>query len=326
MFLQKIRGLAKDWNKDVQDLDAVAKESLLYGMRLHRTPSRLKKELRRVGIHTLLARPLWAGNAYLLITLPEVIHDRKRKIPNLEDLLYARSVLEEKHCGILSERVEKKCQISTEELLRRLKPAIRLHARKGRFLVQFDQMHGTLHDIEQDITSLALEVINREISNFRTQNIDEIIPYLAYCVGKKAKTYLRKEAPKQKKVQTEASHFDYLVHKNRDEEENSTTGFEEVDFREDLRRILSSEVYAGISLLMNFADEEIRQQFRSFLKAKQIKLEWLTNSQLKLHIERFLGCRVFEKAKANQEFRNFLLQRARSPEGSLNIESFIGAA
>lgn len=308
MFLQKIHRLASDWDRSPQVLDAVARESLLYGMRLVRHPSALKKELKKVKICSRIAKPLWSGNAYLLHTLPEVMCNKKQKIPCLEDFLFARKVLSREHLKELRIRRKNRCKIPRQELFDGVLTNIKRGAWKGRFLPKFDAMYENLSDVEQDLVVRALEVMNKEVTNFKTKSKEEVVNYLGYCVNKKVATYLKQAAPKAIKARVEAEDFDRVVHQAR-AEENSHSQLEEAEFRNDLKKVVPPKVYRGIALLMQFADAADTRQFKNYLKERSLNRSTLTHVQLKAHIEKYLECSIFNKAMENQALREFLMNR-----------------
>jgi hypothetical protein len=308
MFLQKINRLATDWNRHPQELDLVARESLLYGMRLTRHPSALKRELKKVKIDSLIARPLWSGNAYLLHVLPEVLCNKKKKIPCLEDFLFARKVIQREHLKELRARRKNMCKIPFEDLFKALMPGVKRQAWRGRFIPQFDAMNENLKDIEQDIVVRTLEVLNKEITNFKSKNKEEILAYLGFCVKGKSDTYLKQRTPKQIKARIEPEDFDRIVHQARQDEAGESE-FADVDFKKDLQAVLSIKVYRGVALLMNFAEPTDTRKFDRYLRNKNIKMEWLTQSQLKIHIEKYIGAPVFERAFENSTLKEFLTNR-----------------
>ena len=309
MFLQKIDRLATDWDRQSNELEGVARESLLYGMRITRHPSALKKELKKVKISSLLAKPLWSGNAYLLHTLPQVLTNKKKKIPCLADFLFARKTLSRENLRELRTRQKNLCAISREELLKGILPNIKKQAWRGRFIPQFDSMHESLKDIEQDLIVQALEIVNKEISNFKSTNKEEIVSYLGYCLDKKGDTYLLQHTPKQVKARIEPEDFDRVVHQARKEESGEVNDYAEVEFKKDLETVLPKRMYRGIALLMQFADPLDTRKFDRYLRGKQIRPEWLTQTQLKHHIEKFLGTPIFDKVMETPELRDFLLKR-----------------
>lgn len=313
MFLDKIQKLAEDWQKHPDQLESVAKESLLYGMRLVRNPSPLKKELRKVKISSLIAKPLWSGNAYLLITLPEVLCNRKKKIPCLNDFLYARKILTDSQLKEIRSRVKNICKIPRDKLIKDLIPGVKRSAWSGRFLPQFDGMFENIKDVEQDLIVEALTVVNKEISNFKSNDPGEISKYLSYCADKKAKTYLKQKTPKQLKARLEQAEFDLVVHTHRAEEEQDNC-FSNVDIKKDLKKLLSSRVYLGVALFMGFAEQKDKEAFDNYLKLKNIKRAWIAPAQLKLHIEKFLGGPVFQLAESNQTLKKFLLNRIKAED------------
>jgi len=325
MFLQKIEKLAQDWSVEVAALEAVARESMLYGMRLTRHPSALKRELKKVKIDSKLARPLWSGNAYLLITFPEVLCNKKKKIPCLEDFLFARRVLSKEQRALLQERLDQYCKIPREELLVAMVRSAKKEAYHGRFIPQFDQMNESLKDVEQDLIVRALEILNKEMTNFKTESREGIDIYLSYCLGKKAATYLSENSPKGIKARIEPEDFDRVIHQGQVQALDREGGvplcpFLEADFKKDLHSVLPEKIYRGVALLMNFADVKDTHHFEKFLLEKNIKAQWLTQAQMKKHIEKFLGYPVFEKVHETT-LREFLIRRMHQEEGFNEVVS-----
>lgn len=306
MFLQKIDKLASDWNLYPTAMDGVARESLLYGMRLTRHPSALKRELKKVNISSLLAKPLWSGNAYLLHVMPEVLCNKKKKIPCLDDFHFVKKTLTRKHLQEIKRRQKNRCKIAPHELFLDLVPKLKKKAWQGRFIPRFDAMNESLKDIEQDLAVRALEVVNKEVTNFKTSEHEKIHAYLSYCVNKKADTYLKERTPKRIKARIEPEDFDRIVHQAR-QEEFGDLDFSEVEFRTDLKSSLPLKVYKGVSLLMNFADAADSRRFDRYLRERHIRPEWLTQTQLKHHIEKFLEAPVFD----NEQLKQFLIDRIR---------------
>lgn len=309
MFLQKIKKLAIEWSCPLDSLTEVATQSLFYGMGLVRTPSPLKKELRKVKIDTRLAKPLWSGNAYLLSTLPQVLCDKKKKIVCLEDFHFARKVLSTKHLGLLQKKLNNQCDISREDLIKELMPEVRRRSAKGRFLLHFDRKFSKSQDIEHDLVVRTLEIVNKEYCNFKSKNREDIIKYLTYCLRKKAATYLKEQAPKMQRVFiSEDTHLEQIVH---DELELNFVeqDFSMLEMKEDLKRILSPKVYRGIALLGGFPDIVDHKGFDFYLSQKNRTRANLNQTQLKNHIEKYLNYPIFEKVFESDKLRNFLINR-----------------
>jgi hypothetical protein len=314
MFLQKINQLATDWGKSNGELHDVARESLLYGMRLTRYPSMLKRELRRVRIDSLIAKPLWSGNAYLLLELPEVLTNKRKKIPCLADFHFARKNLSKKQLVELKKQVKMKCSIPREELFRELMVNIKNLSWRGRFLPQHDGMYENLKDIESDLAIRAMEIINREFSNFRNQNREQIVAYLGYCLKSKYDTFLKQESPKMLKARIEPEDFDRIVHDKLAGEESNMEHVD-LDFKEDLKKMLQPKIYRGVAILLGFEDIIDQRGFAKYLKDKSLELRNLNQSQFKSHIEKYLGVPVFEKAMQNDKLKQFLLGRINVEQG-----------
>lgn len=319
MFLQKIDKLASDWGYSRNEIEQVAKESLLYGMRIVRHPSALKRELRRVKIDSLIAKPLWSGNAYLLMELPEVMTNKKKKIPCLEDFHFARTILTKKHLTDLKKQVRHRCNIPREELIKELIPQIQRLSWKGRFLPKHDGMYENLKDVQGELVLRCMEVINKEMSNFKSNDKEEILTYLSYCISRKSDTFLKKSTPKAFRVKTEDNELDEMFQQSK-VEEDSPDNFNTVDFKHDLKKVLAPKVYRGVALLMEFADAADQRGFNTYLIGKNVQASQLNQTQLKSHIERYLGVSVFNKAYENKEFKEFLKNRIRdSDQGGDNV-------
>jgi hypothetical protein len=310
MFLEKIKKIGDDWGRSSEEMQDVACQSLLYGMRITRSPGDLKRELKKVKIDSTLAKPLWSGNSYLLLTLPLVLVDRKKKIPNLEDFLFAKKVLGRKNLKELRMKVKNLPKIPAQEILQLLLPSIKQQAGRGRFLPQFDSMHGKLKDIEQDLMKEAIEVMNKEMMNFKnTKDLDEIVKYLSYCLKRKTDTYLKQHTPKLLKARIDDEQsFDKLVETKRSEE-IFDIATDDCEFRQDLRKVLSRNGYKAVSLLMNFADADVEQDFQMQLSALGFTRENIKMKKLKTLIEKYIGYEVFDAVKHSPKLKEYLAIR-----------------
>jgi hypothetical protein len=307
MFLEKIKKIADDWGKSSEEMQDVARESLLYGMRITRTPGNLKRELKKVKIDSTLAKPLWSGNSYLLLTLPVVLTDRKKKIPNLEDFLFARKVLGKKNIRQLKTKVKNLPSITAQEIFQRLMPSIKKRAWRGSFLPRFDSMHGTIKDIEHDLMKEAIEVMNKEMMNFKNpKDLDSIEDYLSYCFDRKLDTYLKQHKPRLLKARIDDEKaFDKIVEAKRSED-IFDLATEDCEFRQDLRKILSRNGYKAVSLLMNFADELDELAFGQYLQPLGFTRENIPAKKLKITIEKFIGYDVFDAVRNSPRLKEYL--------------------
>jgi hypothetical protein len=309
MFMERIRRLAIEWGKAPHQMECVAKESLLYGMRLIKRPKQLKDRLKALGVDSKLATPLWSGNFYLLQVLPQVMCDPRKKIPCLEDYLFARKILKTADLKILQERLANLPSLSRDEIVGQLfKGAIKRQSYRGRFLPEFDRMHEHRIDIQQDLTCEALAILNKEWTNFKTTDPEEIANYLSYCVKQKTNTYLDNRSPRmlRSKIDDEEA-LEKVVHQSYasnalEIDADQTT----VVLREDLRKMLSPVAFQGVALLLNFAEEPHEIQFRQFLERKGMKRDGLSYAKLKTHIERHLGAKVFREMKSSKLLVNYL--------------------
>jgi len=308
MFMKRIRQLAIEWGKAPHEMECVARESLLYGMRLVTRPTRLKSELKKIGIDSKLATPLWSGNFYLLQILPTVLLDKKKKIPSLEDFQFARKVLKKFDLKLLEARVKNLSGLCRDEMLAKLlKTATLQQSYRGRFLPKFDRMHEHKHDIQHDLACETLAIINKEWTNFKTNDPNEIQGYLSYCLKNKANTYLENRAPKLHRAEMEDDEaLDRAAHQRQSLDCNLDLDHSTVILRTDLQKILSPQAYRGISLLLNFARKPDEHEFLQFLQAKGLKRDGLSYSKLKVHIERHLGVKVFQEMKTTPQLVEYL--------------------
>ena len=294
MFLEKIEQLARDWGKSMSDMEKIAQASLRYGMRLDRHPGRLKRELKKIQIDSTIATPLWSGNAYMLITMPEVLVNKKKKIPCLADFLFAKKALKKEDYKELRVKIKNiPKDTNTHDILIKMMPAIKRQAYcKGRFLPQFDRMYGGLEDIQQDLAIEALSVINKQITNLKSHEMDDIMKYMGYCFKKKSDTYIRANAPKVRRVQIEEEkHFEDLIQEHKVSEGEDYESEQEFGFKEvahDLKSILGKESYLAVALLMNFATKQEAEPFDSYLAGLGLDRKEMTNTETKKQIERFL--------------------------------------
>lgn len=191
-------------------------------------------------------------------------------------------------------------------------PKIKHQTWRGRFIPQFDAMNENLKDIEHDLIVESLVILNKEMSNFRSNDKEEISNYLSYCLKSKADTYLKQHKPKAIKARIEPEDFERVVHNDRMQDSMADVDFSEVEFRQDLQKFLAPKVYRGISLLMQFASPEDMRGFDRYLVTRNIKSEWITQTQLKHHIEKYVGCSVFSEVAENPMLKNFLMNRINS--------------
>lgn len=310
MFLEKIRKIGEDWGKSSEEMQDVARESLLYGMRITRTPGGLKRELKKVKIDSTIARPLWSGNSYLLLTLPVVLTNKYKKIPNLEDFLFARKVLGKKTIRELRAKVKNLPEVTAQELFTRLAPGIKKRAWRGSFIPRFDSMHGTIQDVEHDLMKVAIEIMNKEMMNFKNpKNLEEIETYLSYCFDRKLDTYLKQHTPRMLKARIENTKvFDRIV-ENKRAEEIFDLATEDCEFRQDLRKVLSRNGYRAVSLLMNFADEADEKNFQDFIATIGYDRDTLPGKKLKATIEKHIGYEVFDAVKHSPKLKEYLAIR-----------------
>jgi hypothetical protein len=307
MFMERIRRLAMDWGKSPQALDGVARESLFYGMRLETKPGRLKQELKRVGIDSKLATPLWSGNYYLLLTLPEILIKKNSKIPCLEDYLFAKKTLKRPHLSVLRKRFKNIPNASREDMIQKLLRTIKRESYRGRYLTQFDRMYEKKADIHHDLICEALAVMNKEWTNFKNHNQVEMLNYLSYCVGTKADTYLSATTPKMKRAHLEdPSELEALINAQKEDDLNWDNTPASHMLQQDLQQMLSKEAYLGVALLMDFAEPEQKNKFEKSLKERGFNRQQLSHSKLKLLIERYLGVKVFQNLRNSEELSQYL--------------------
>lgn len=308
MFLQKIERMSKDMSLAMSDLNEVARESLLYGMKLTRTPGPLKKALKRVNGDSTVATDMWRGNAYLLLTLPNVLIDRKLKIPNLEDLLFARKILTTEHYEILELRLRNVPTMSREEILSLVTKEIKQNSWRGRFLPQFDSMYGGQKDVEQDITAISLAIINQEFNNFNSHAPEDIKKYIGYCISKKSATHISAQAPRMTKIRVEDQ--DELEHvldtKKQETEDPSINPIENFEFKRDIERLLPKPHRDAVFLILGLEDAKLSSHFASFLERYGKRKDQLTRFQLHRFISKYLNVDVIEMLRTNKELCGYL--------------------
>jgi len=307
MLLEKIRRLALEWGKTPQALEAVARESLLYGMRIETKPKNLKLELKRVGIDSKLATPLWSGDYYLLLVLPQVLINKKIKIPCLEDLQFAKRILKRAHLSALKQRFKNLPSTTREEVFKKILPIIKKESYRGRYLTQFDYMYEKKEDIQQDIICKALTILNKEWTHFNTSDPDKITNYLSYCIARKTNTYLASTSPKMRRAHVEDEEdLEILVNHHLDKDFESDDIKSTHQLRNDLSRMLPPRTFKAVSLLLGFADPKHETKFEKSLRARGLRRQQLSCSKLKLLIERHLGIEVFSDLKQSLDLRQYL--------------------
>ncbi len=302
MFIEKIRKLSQDLGVSYCKMQDVKLQSLLYGMKLVKKPGALKRALRKVGADSKQATPMWNGNAYLLLTLPRILVDRKTKIINLEDYQFAKKHLTPEQLRELHTRVQNIPDITPEQILEGIKDNLTRRAYASRFLPTFDPMHE-MGDIRRDMMCEALTVINKEMTNFRTHNPEEIYKYIGYCFDGKSKTYVKAKAPRWQRVGYE----DALS------AEDSALAGEEcvaettVEFMQDMQKLLSDKERLAVLLLLDQADERMTRKFSDYLSTKGRERAALSPVLLKKHITGFVGdAEVFDRLQQNQDFHQYL--------------------
>jgi hypothetical protein len=304
MFMDKIQKMSEELGKTVQELQDVARESLLYGMKLNRTPSNLKRALKKVNYDSKLATQMWRGNAYLLLTFPKILTDRKAKIVNLQDYLFARQILKDEHYTELKKRIDNiPTDISIPQILQSVIPAIRYQTRRGRFLPQFDSMHADMKDIQQDISEIAIAIVNFQFTNFKTHASEDINKYISYCIGHKSKTYFRSKAPKAITIKLDdQQEFDKIM----DQEPTDFDPLHTIEFKEDMAGMLPRAQYEAVMLFLDMADQELHKRFDVFLARYGKTKESLTQPLLKKYIEKFLNVNVFSTLQKNKKLLCYL--------------------
>lgn len=306
MFLQKLSKLATDWGKQPSDMEAIARESLLYGMRIQRTPGRLKMALKQQKIDSKLATPMWSGNAYLLLTLPKVLVDKKRKIPCLEDYLYARTILKKQDMKDFRRKVKALPDMERDEILKRMLPQIRRRSRAARFIPMFDPA-TEMRDIEHDLIAEMLKVINKEMTNLRSKDIKSIETYFGYCFDSKLDTYLKSNTPDARRAYTEDEQaLDRLLESAR---QNEVEQYELTDRMtiDDLKELLTWEQFEAVGLLLSVPGTESSGEFNQYLAKQSLDPETLSTGKLKYHIQRFLQApEVFQELKEHPELQEYL--------------------
>lgn len=310
MFLSKIRKLGLEWGLGLSGLEGVARESLRYGMRLVKTPGLLKRELKQVGIDSTLATPLWSGNFYLLLTLPSMMVGEMSVLPEYqEDFEFAQSVLKEEDFAVLRERINKLPTATRDQIFQNLLPRIRRKRKKGNFLPYFDRAKEA-GDIEQDLIEESLKILNKEMTNFRTDDLERNVNYLDSCLGNKTNTYLKRNTPTMTKVlmENEAELNRFLDENNsEDPEQFRVEDSRVVEFTKDLKKILQPNQFRAVMLLIGAAQPAEQDQFDAFLTQSGFDRHQLSPTQLKSQIELFVGDReVFERIREHLELQLYL--------------------
>lgn len=204
VFLNKIKDMANTWNVPYENLHNLAKESLLYGMKLNSSPNQLKKEMRKQQVDSKLATELFKGTSYLLHDIPKVLIKKKEKIINLNDFLFAKSVLDGDQIELLKQRVQKLDQIDIHALYdTNLQNVINNHTKRGSFFSKYDSMYEKSMDFKQTLAAEAIQILNLEIDKLTAFDSDTVGKYVNKCLGNKAKTKIRKLVPKSFKITKE---------------------------------------------------------------------------------------------------------------------------
>lgn len=311
MFMNKIRKMSQDLSLAMSTLDKVARESLLYGMKLTRTPGPLKTELKAVNADSTIATDTWRGNAYLLLTLPKVLTDRKRKIPCLEDLIYVRTVLTAEHYEILHKRVQNVPTMTTEEIFNMMTREIRQNSWKGRFLPQFDSMFGTLKDVEQDVMAITLSIINQEFNNFNSHAPEDIKKYVGYCIGKKSATHITAHAPRMKKVIVEdQDELEHVMDMNQGDDDTSQDPIHNFEFKRDIERLLPKPQRDAVFLILGMEDAKLSKHFGNFLERHGKKKDDLSPFQLRNYVSKYLDVDIVQILRENKDLCGYLNRSA----------------
>lgn len=313
MFLTKIQKLSEDFSMTLVEekknaVITLAREAMLYGMKLERKPIKLKRQLKKCGLDPATATQHWSGNHHLLVNLPNELSHSKRKILNLEDFLFARRALTPEWRKELRKRVENTPTIDREAILKKLIPQVKKRVHKGRFLGRFDPMYQAGHngDIEQDLMVEVVAILNREWHNFNTTNEDDIVKYIGYCFERKGDTYLRSRAPKSFRMDYEdQNHFEKTIEQTH-QELDGTDATNEGILAGDLKNILPEHLFKAVSLLMGFASTGLENQFNEFLVSRGKTRRGLTPTQFKIAIEDFCGRSVFSEMKTYPELISYL--------------------
>ena len=303
MFLEKCRAVSED-RLGREDFLELAREALLYGMRLERHPGRLKGVLKRNGFDSTTATSTWTGTYYLMQTLPQVLRDRKRKIPCLADFRFCLLVLSPEHKVALAARVDNLPTLTPSELLADLMPQIKSRAYRGRFLSMFDSMYDR-RDVEQDLVSKALTIMNREWGNLRSHAPEDIFKYIGFCFDQKTKTYLTHSAPRAFREDMEdQAEMDRTVEQSglNDPEVRQWTAVE----RDDLENILTPQQNRAVLLLTGEASAAEVARFKQFIESQGVDFTSLRGRGLEQQIEKFCGRPVWDELKRSTKFEEYL--------------------
>ena len=307
MFLRKLDALAEEWGKKSDDMQEIQKESLLYAMRLKTTPTGLKNALRKEQLDTKVATPMWSGNAYLLLKLPEVLTNPKSKIPCLEDFLYARKVLGQKQIGTLKRKIKSiPNTIDREKFLSSMMPLMRSKAYCARFLSMLDPSVEK-GDIQQDLAVEMLKIVNKELTNLKTKDKEAIERYFKNCFNQKAKTYVGKKKIKNFRVTVENdAEMEALIQSQQVEEVQWATRLADPIVQRDLRDMLTWEQAEAFWLLMGLPGADRADEFAAFLTEQKLNREQIPIGQLKRQIQRFLDAPdVFDELMEHPDMRGY---------------------
>lgn len=311
MFLRKLDALAQEWGKKSDEMDEIRKESLLYGMRLKTTPTGLKNALRKRKLDTKVATPLWSGNAYLLLSLPEVLTNPKTKIPCLEDFLYAKQVLELSQIGTLRKKIDNIPKwVDREKFFKRIEPKLKSKAHRARFIAMRDPGMGK-DDIQQDLAIEMLKIYNKEITNLHTQDEADMEKYFFNCFHKKAKTYIGKKKPKQFRVTVDTNaELENLFESGTKEERSWLDRFNDPLVQKDLKDMLTWEQAEALYLMMGLPGADLVLEFNRFLKEQSVERDGIPLGRLKLSIQKFLDApEVFDEILEHPGLKQYFQER-----------------
>jgi hypothetical protein len=300
MLLEKVRSTLGP--APYAEIAEVAHEALLYGMRINRTPHRLKALLKQHRLDTSGVSSSWAGTYYLLNELPRCLRDQKRKIPCLVDFLFARAVLSESQMQQVFRLVDNLPDLTPAELLKDLMPQIKRGAYRGRFLSLCDDAYETA-DIQQDLITKALTIMNREWGNLKSHAREDIHKYIGFCFDSKTNTYLSSQAPEAFKKHIEEP--DDLERQLEENTEEQVRGLSQLD-RDDLARILTAPQLRAVLILLGEADEQEMSAFRAFLKQQGRDDLGLKDITLKRFIEQYCGEPVWDTLKESSQLAEYL--------------------
>lgn len=314
MFLDNIKNLAKTWNvKSTEKLRPIANEAMLYGMKLTNSPNTLKRLLNGLNVYdldTTIATKTFKGNAYLLHKLPLCLVDKKAKIPNLHDYLYARNLLSPVQMEQLKLRVSKLKQVDLHSLYNgNVQNLINVYSKKGAFFSKLDSMYEQNKDFNQSVAAEALILLNTEFDKLNSYDEETVGRYFNTCLGRKSKTLISNGVTKsfttQKETVVETIPALKVIKGGKEE------------FIPEIERKV--ETKRTVSIFQSFEEEDVAENVSFNSEAgKEIYEENFESFELKHDLEKILPPDLFNgvalycgfaSLEVNQDFENFLTSK-----------------